>query len=219
MTAMQPMEGPVKVAVVEGWHPFDVPKWINLWNSLEGIDAYPQVIENWAVDVGACRKDYDVVVFYNMNLQLDGMAFREHVETAINALGETRQGIVMLHHALFAFPDVAAWSDLCGMKIRNLGYHLGQHYTIRVADAEHPITQGTTAWDIHDETYTTEEPVNGHALLTTDHGTSMKVVAWTHVYRNSRVFCFQPGHDRTTWDDPRFRDYLRRGILWSAGRL
>lgn len=221
MTDLGGHRSSAKVAVVEGWHPFDAPKWIKLWNSLEGIEAYPQVIENWAVDVGACRKDYDAVVFYNMNMQMEGMAFREHVEKAIEELGETEQGIVMLHHAILAFPEEKVWSDICGMQQRSFGYHPDQRYTIQVANRDHPITRGTDDWHLHDETYTMgqPEPPENDILLTTEYDTSMKVVGWTRTHKSSRVFCFQPGHDNTTWDDPRFREHLRRGILWSARRL
>jgi type 1 glutamine amidotransferase len=33
------------------------------------------------------------------------------------------------------------------------------------------------------------------------------------------VFCYQAGHDNVTWQDPNFREVLRRGLLWSARRL
>ena len=56
-------------------------------------------------------------------------------------------------------------------------------------------------------------------LLTYDHPRSMRTIAWTREFRQSRVFCYQAGHDNATWPDPSFREVLRRGIRWSAGHL
>jgi type 1 glutamine amidotransferase len=213
--------GKISAAVIEGWHPFEVPKWIELWRSFEDIDPYPQVIDNWAVDVGQCRTDYDVLVFYNMNQTIDESPFSEQLQGALDALGDAPQGIVMLHHAILAYPQYEKWSDIVGVGKRDFGFHPDQDYVVNVANPDHPITQGMGAWSIHDETYTMPSPAPGDAdiLMTTEYEQSMDVLAWTRTYKNSRVFCFQPGHDHATWDDPTFREYLRRGMLWSAGQL
>jgi type 1 glutamine amidotransferase len=51
-----------------------------------------------------------------------------------------------------------------------------------------------------------------------DHPKSMKHLAWTRTYQRSRVFCCQSGHGPAAWEDVNFREVLRRGIFWSAGR-
>lgn len=55
-------------------------------------------------------------------------------------------------------------------------------------------------------------------LLSTDHPKSMKTLAWARQYKKARVFCLESGHDNQAWANPHFREILRRGILWCAGR-
>ena len=56
-------------------------------------------------------------------------------------------------------------------------------------------------------------------LLSVENDKSMKHIAWTRQHEKSRVFCFQSGHDNDTWANPNFREVLRRGIQWCAGRI
>jgi type 1 glutamine amidotransferase len=70
-----------------------------------------------------------------------------------------------------------------------------------------------------DETYDMPEAGEGcEVLLTTAHPKSVRTLAWTRQYGNSKVFCYQSGHDNAAWSDESFRQVLSRGILWTAGR-
>lgn len=220
MSALAKPNGNLQVAVIEGFHPFEVPQWHGLFRALEGIDYYPQHIENWAVDCAGCRGDYDVLLFYNMNMSLDGCPFAEAVEAAIKELGTRPQGLVFLHHALLAYPDMETWSQLVGIADRRFEYYPDQEYQVQVAATDHPITRGQEAWTIQDETYTMATPgSDSTVLLTTNHEKSMDVLAWTRTCGQSRVFCLQLGHDHLAWDHPRFREVLRQGIRWAARRI
>ena len=42
---------------------------------------------------------------------------------------------------------------------------------------------------------------------------------WARRYRNARVFCLQSGHDSRAYENPNFREVVRRGIVWLSGRL
>jgi len=206
----------VKLAVVTGSHPYDVPNFHKLFRSLAGVDAYIQHMEDFATSDEATRDGYDAVLFYHMLMATpsDGVA------AALEHLGETDQGIVVLHHAILAFPQWDAWTDLTGLADRSFGFHPEQQLHIQVTGADHPITAGLADWDMGDETYTMAEPVgHNHVLLTADHEKSMKSIAWTRQHKASRVFCYQSGHDNVTWADPNFQEVLRRGVLWVAGRL
>jgi type 1 glutamine amidotransferase len=71
-----------------------------------------------------------------------------------------------------------------------------------------------------DETYTMSDPgPDSEILLSVHHPKSMKHLAWTRQFRNSRVFNLQSGHDNLTWVDPNFRQVLERGLAWCAGRI
>ena len=92
--------------------------------------------------------------------------------------------------------------------------------TVAIADPRHPITQGLAPWTMVDEVYKMQEPGPGsHVLLTTDHPDSLHALAWTRTVGQARVFVLASGHGAETYANPSFREVLRRGILWAAGRL
>lgn len=209
-------EPPIKLAVVTGGHPFDVPSFHSLFRGMGGIDAYPQDFDNWVHDWGEVRRSYDVTLFYNMHMDMPEGPFRE----AIEDLRRRPQGVLVLHHALLAWPLLDAWTDIVGMPDRSFGYHMGQTVTLDVAATDHPIVRGLGSWTMPDETYTMADV--GHdstVLLTIEHPLSMKTAAWTRRSGQAPVFCLQSGHDRLAWEHPSFREVVSRGIRWCAGRL
>lgn len=216
---------PAMTAVVTGGHGFDVPAFHRLFRGLDGIDAYVQGLDDFCA-AGKTRADYDVVVFYNMHKadpDDDGPWYVGKQKTVLAALGDTPQGIVLLHHAILAFPDWPTWGQLTGLDFKTFQtYDHDVALRIRVADENHPITAGLADWDMIDETYTMAGPDlddASHILLTTDHPKSMPALAWTRQHHQARVFCLQSGHDAQTYANANFRTVLRRGILWVAGRI
>lgn len=215
---------PATVAVVTGGHSYDVPNLHRLFRSLEGIDAYIQHLDDFASSPKEVRESYDAVVFYIMMTEGptdEGQPwYAGQPLTALSELGETEQGIVVLHHALLAYREWPVWEEIVGIHDRSFGYFFGETVDTQIIDAGHPITSGLQPWTMTDETYTMNSAgEDSHILLTYDHPRSMKTIAWTRTYRAGRVFCYEAGHDNQTWPDTSFREVLRRGILWSAGRL
>lgn len=214
-----------KIAVVTGRHPFDVQAFHRLFRSLPGIDAYIQHMEDWSACPKIAREEYDAVVFYNMHSELPnpkGPWYESGTKAALEELGETKQGIVMLHHGILAFPDWPPWREIVGTwrRTENYSYHFGERIRLDIADPDHPITAGLNSWEMVDETYVTDDAAPGSdILITTEHPNSMRTIAWTRRYKRSRVFCFQSGHDAAAYSNSSFRTVLRRGIIWSAGML
>jgi type 1 glutamine amidotransferase len=197
-------------------HTFDVPGLYTAFRSMPDADFYPQSLEDFVADIGGVRHEYDVVVFFNMHTQTPDA----RTASALESLGETRQGIVVLHHAILAFPEWQFWSEVCGMEDRDFGVHANQDIRVHVEDPSHAITASLADWEIVDETYNMSDPGSGsHILLTTDNSNSMRTLAWSHQHRNARVFCYQSGHDNNVYADRNFRTVLHRGIRWVAGVL
>ncbi len=215
----------LRVAVVTGHHPFDVVGFHQALRALPETDCYAQDLTDFASAPPEVRRGYDAVVFYNMHTALPGEDpswFEAGIGPVIDQLGESDQGIIILHHALLAFPESAVWSGLVGIGQRTLSsYHPDQTLRIDVADRAHPITVGLDSWTIVDETYAMAEPdeEGNRVLLTTKHSPSMRAIAWTRRFRNARVLCYQSGHDNRVYADPGFRTVLGRGIRWCAGAL
>ena len=220
MTDLRTSSDSLAVAVVTGGHSFEVPAYARLWRDLDGIDAYVQSLEDWSDDVAGVRDEYDAVVFYNMHTFTptgDEPWPMTKAKAALEALGETRQGIVIWHHALVAFPDWPYWRELTAIDKVVIDVSFNETMPIAVVDPGHPITSGVRAFDIVDETYAMADPSGDiHALLTAEHPKSMNVVGWTSKHRNARVFCLQLGHDGKAWAQPELQTLLRNGIMWTA---
>ncbi len=213
----------VKIALVTGRHPYEVPGLHDCFGALPEIVCYPQDMEDFAANAGGYRERYDAIVFYNMHQETPGEGpewWGQAAREALEALGEAEQGIVVLHHAILAYPQWPLWSEIVGIEDRSFGYHIGETVRTEIASPDHPITRGLAAWEMIDETYTMNDAGAGsEILLTTDHPKSMSTLAWTREYRRARVFCYEGGHDTRTFADPNFRTVLARGIQWVARRL
>jgi len=213
-----------RLAVVTGGHPYDVVNFHGLFGSMaKSFEILIQHMDDFASSPKEVRQGYDVVLFYIMLMETpatEGLPwYSGQPKTALEELGETAQGIVVLHHAILAYPKWPVWNNIVGIQNRQFGYHVGQNIHVEIADATHPITRGMKAWDMTDETYTMDDAgADSRILLTVQHPKSMKAVAWTRSYRQARVFCFQSGHDNATWPNASFRKVLKRGILWASGR-
>ncbi len=218
------MSAPVKTAVVTGGHGFDFVKFHNLFHGLDGVEPYVQHMDDFASAKEDVRASYDTVVFYAMFKEGPNDAgqpwYAGRPGAVLERLGETQQGILILHHAILAYPEWPLWGELIGMRDRSFDYYVDQSLHIEITNAHHPITSGMSAWDMTDETYAMADPVDvDDVLLSVDHPQSMRTIAWTRQHRESRVFCFQSGHDNQTWENPAFQKILRRGIHWTAGRI
>jgi hypothetical protein len=208
-------------AVITGHHSFDVPGFHNLFRSLPGVDAYIQTLGDFCADAGRVRDQYRVLVFYNFHHQTPGDPgewWEGDHKGVLEQLGKTGQGILVMHHALLAFPEWPTWSNLCALSDRSFDYHPDQTVDVHVAAPEHPITRGLPDWQMVDETYEMADADPGSdVLLTTDHPKSMRTLAWTHSFGAARVFCLALGHDAQAYGNPHFRAVVGQAIAWLAG--
>lgn len=226
----------IHVAVVTGGHPYNVPALRCMFASMPGIDAYEQDLDQFISDWWHVRKLYDVVLFFNWQLgtpmEKERLWLQKGMTQALEELGQTEQGIVILHHAVGAFERWPFWSEMVGIPHAESIYdpysipsQISFKETIHIAvtDPEHPITRGLQAWDVVGETWDfsgTRPATDCRVLMTTDHPKMRrKAVCWVHQFRNARVFFLQPGHDEDSYTNPVFCTVLLRGIQWAAGRL
>jgi hypothetical protein len=228
--------GQITTAVITGEHPYDVPAFHRLFRSLPQIDYYSQHMDQFLADWGNVRTRYDVVLFFNWHLDTppenERGWWQQGRTRLLEELGQTEQGIVVLHHAEGAFPDWPFWSEMVGIPHEDRGYtldevrrglSLGENMHLEIVDPEHPITRGLSSWDVLGETWDfgpSAPNADCHVLMTTDHPkVRMKAMAWTHQFRKARVFYLQPGHNNGAWAHETFRTLLSRGIQWAARRL
>jgi len=218
-------KGKIRVLLTYGGHDFDEKSFFAMF------DAWPDVVYTKAKMPQAAdllnpslKKDYDVVVMYDMVPSLT-----PEQQTAFVELLNSGIGLVSLHHNIGANQDWDEFRKIIG------GIHIPREFvvdgktygpsgatddqTIRVtvADTQHPITRGIHDFTIHDETYHkyyTSPDVR--VLLTTDHPKNEPPLAWVHSYGKSRVFYFMLGHDASAWQNPNYLKILINGIRWVA---
>ncbi|MHB1356477.1 MAG: ThuA domain-containing protein [Anaerolineae bacterium] len=212
----------VKVAVITGGHAYDVPTFQQFLHSLAHIEFYVQNLEDY-VNATDRWGWYDALVFYNFHQATPAgqeKGWERGIKDSLERIGKSNQGIVVLHHALLAFPNWPFWSEVVGIANRSFDYYHGQQVLTQIANNDHPITQGLQDWEMTDETYRMDSAgSDSHILLTTQHPKSMRTLAWTRQFGQSRVFCYEGGHDKLTFDNATYQTVVERGILWSAGRL
>lgn len=212
---------PIKIAVVTGQHPFDVPAFHAVLKSMPDVDFYPQHLEDFVSDAGNTRDFYDVIVFYNHHQQTPGHEnnwWDNKTRESLMKIGQTSQGILLLHHAIVAYKDWNFWSKLVGIEKRQMEYSHGETLHVKIEKA-HPTTQGLNDFEMIDETYSLpNERPNSEILLTTDHPKSTRALAWTHKFGQAQVLCFQSGHDSETFENPNFRQFLHNSIRWLASQ-
>ena len=218
------MTCPIEIAVVTGGHPYEVQAFDAFWKAMPGINAVIQNIDDFTAASDEVRDSYAAVVFFFMPAgepeEDDAPWFAGHPKAALEHLGSTKQGIVVLHHGILAYRGWQGWPDLCALPDRGgFGFAPNEEVSVQVVNKHHPITEGLDDWELTDEVYMINSSLPAgecDVLMTTDHPKSMEALAWTRMHGQSRVFCFQPGHDNTAWSNPVFAEVLRRGIHWTA---
>ncbi|MCX7818827.1 MAG: ThuA domain-containing protein [Kiritimatiellae bacterium] len=221
-----PAEEPVRALLLYGGHGFPTNAFFETMRSLPGvrieIDRLPDALQRLKAGL---EREFDVIVRYDM---FRGTA--EHAR-AVRDLVAGGMGLVALHHAIGAHPDSMDHARLIGGKFllkaetidgRQLPkstYSHGEEVHVRIADRDHPITQGLDDFVIRDETYGgLWIAPDVHVLLTTTHPKASPAIAWVREEGRGRVVYVQLGHDEKAYDHPSFRTLVGRAILWAARR-
>lgn len=227
--AAEPVKAPgkIRVLVITGGHEFERAPFFKLFQDNPEIEyravEHP---EAYALFKASAAAQYDVIVTYDFNQQIPEEAKADFV-----ARLKEGKGLVVLHHAIAAYPS---WPEYCniigahyylekttvnGVEKARSAYKHGVHFRIHIADPNHPVTRGVSDYDTVDETYKWFDVAKEcHPLLTTDEPESNPVLAWAKTYEKARVVYMQSGHDHTAYENPGFQAVLRQAIRWTAGR-
>jgi type 1 glutamine amidotransferase len=225
--AIKPLD-PIKTVVVTGGHDFEHDPFFKLFQGYSDI----QYVEAAQKDHSELFEDisnwnYDVIVLYNMSQNISPKR-----QNNFKTLLQQGVGLVALHHAEGAFNT---WEDyrqiigaryplkpqqIDGKQFATGTYDHDMDMNVKIADREHPITRGLSAFTIHDETYKGNWfAADNHVLLTTDHAKSDTTICWTRPSGDNRVVYLQLGHDSKAYVSPNYRELVVRSIRWAAGDL
>lgn len=139
------------------------------------------------------------------------------------------KGLVVYHFASSAFPDWQEYEIATAGGWRKQGFHGPKHeFTVKTTDAKHPISEGLPKEFKHtiDELYSNSLITPGSTILATAYcdpakprGTGKdEPVIWVNSYGKGRVYNNALGHDVEAVSDPKYQEWLRRGVIWAAGK-
>ena len=217
------MSNTLEVAVLVENHPYDVIGFQKMLDSFTDCKCYVQPVDLFVQDDDN-RNKYNTVLWYNINWDTpkEDAVLRKYLE---NEIGNSDQGIVLIHHALLNFQNWDVYTNICGLRERGagIGFKYFPNETVKgyIVDSKPPITMGISNFSLIDETYNIGEPEEpgNHILISTDNKTSMKNLAWTRKYKNSRVFAYASGHDNKVYADANYRKIVHRALCWTANRI
>lgn len=206
-----------RLLVVTGGHTYDT-SFYSLFDDFDWTHAVT-LDQAFRKDVS---QDFDAVLLYNLENKLS-----EGARQNLKAYLEGGKGLVVLHHAIANLNDEEWWyRDVVGGKYRlkpegGAPASTYEHDIKLVVKpiAKHPILAGVGEFYIQDEGYkhmwiSPEVKV----LLTTDHKSADRPVAWISPYPKSRVATVLLGHDRYAHQHPAFRQLVKNAVQWTAGK-
>jgi hypothetical protein len=132
--------------------------------------------------------------------------------------------------------EASMWFDYLGLQ--SSGHGPQEPITLNIVNTDHPSTRGLTNWTtIREELYNNiqvfpsavplmkgkqivkrkSKDKDGNEKITEE--TVETVVTWANQYGATRVWSTTVGHNSATVEDPRYLEYVTRGVLWACGKL
>jgi type 1 glutamine amidotransferase len=229
-------DGKIRAVVITGGHAFETAEFRELFDPADAVSCDLRIPANLKTpapeeqpsrifdDIGTWP--YNVIVLYNFRNELN-----ETQRGNFLKLLDRGVGLVVLHHAIAAYPDWPEFDHIIGARyylqpetINGVEYARctwkhGQDLKVHVEDNRHPISAGLQDFSIHDEAYKGWSYFEGnHLLLSTDHPLNNSQLAWTRTYGKTRVACIQLGHGPEAYADKNFRRLVSRAMQWVAGK-
>ena len=215
----------IQLLLTIGGHDFQEEHFFEMFDKLPGVNYHCiQLPDSANLLRPGLEKQYDVIVMYDMVTEIS----QEHQQSFIELL-KTGIGVVSLHHNLGAHRNWHEYVHIIGGKYvfetdtlddtkhDKSDYAHDQDFLVQVADNNHPITQGISNFQIHDETYINYyTSPKAHVILKTDFPNSDPEIAWVKQYEKSPVFYLLLGHDSKAWENPNYPKLLLNAIGWAA---
>ncbi len=215
----------IQVLMVTGGHDFDREAFAELFDSMEQIawEELAQPKANQVMLENGLEK-YDVLVFYDMFQEIS-----KNEQIAFLQLLEKGKPMLFLHHALVSYQAWDEFQNILGgryydskryTKTPANGFSTYLHDTdisVQLLASAHPITAGLTDFSLFDEVYgNTWVSSEVTPLLGTNHPESAQIIGWEHTYRSSRIIYIQPGHGKSSYENPNYRKLLLNALLYLA---
>ena len=215
---------PVRLLVVTGGHEFDASFW-GIFKNRPDWTMEPRAHEpgdTCTVYDRPIALDFDAVLLYDMPRNITDVQQQHFL-----ALFARGVGVVILHHALAALQQWSTFEEITGLRMREKGegglppytYQHDVNFDLQRVEVKHPVLEGVPSISVLDETYgRMYYHPDIQPLMVTNHPTSIPVVVWSRMYRDSRLVMIQPGHGPQIFGIPHFRRLIANSIGWVSRR-
>jgi len=131
------------------------------------------------------------------------------------------KGLVISHLSSASFKEWEEFHKLCGRYwvMGKSGHGPRAPFKARIANKDHPITQGLGDFEADDELYAKllgDAPVTVLVEADSDWSKKTEPLAFTIEYGKGRVFHETFGHDAKALQNPAVRTLVQRGSEWAA---
>lgn len=162
---------------------------------------------------------YDVIFLhlYNAKTPTLSAAARQNLLDFVSG----GKGLVVSHLSSASFKDWPEFQKLCGRYwvMGTSGHGPRSTFKVRIANKEHPITQGAADFEADDELYAKlqgDAQISVLAEADSDWSNRTEPLAFTLPYGNGRVFHEAFGHDGKAIRNPAVQRLILRGTEWAA---
>jgi type 1 glutamine amidotransferase len=213
----------LRVLLVTGGQGYDKAAFRAMWQSISALTIYEQHYPEAEQEYQPEHiQHYDALVFFDFKQTMSAAA-QKNLQAAIAG----GKGALFLHHAFHNYEDWPEYANIVGgayiqeptqIDGKSYGpfiYGHDKQIPVHIADPNHPITQGMSDFTLIDEFYgNTYISPTVTPLLTTTYPESMPIIGWAHSYGQGRVVYLQPGDTPSTYENPHYRQLIRRTLRW-----
>jgi type 1 glutamine amidotransferase len=174
----------------------------------------PGVLES-----AASLKRYDVVYLAMYNAKLPTLT--DPAKQNLLDFVKGGKGFVVSHLSSASFKEWDEFKKLCGRNwvMGKSGHGDRSVFKAKIANKNHPITQGLEDFETDDELYAKmqgDAPINTLVTADSDWSKQTEPLVFTLDYGQGRVFHHTFGHDGKAINTPGVQKLIQRGTQWAA---
>ena len=171
------------------------------------------------LDSAARLGRYDLVFLHLYNAKTPTLS--DGAKENLLSFVKDGKGLVVSHLSSAAFKEWEEFHKLCGRYwvMGKSGHGPRSVFKVRIANKEHPITQGLADFEADDELYAKllgDAPINTLVEADSDWSKKTEALAFTVEYGKGRMFQETFGHDAKALENPTVQKLIVRGCEWAA---
>jgi type 1 glutamine amidotransferase len=171
------------------------------------------------LDSAATLNRYDLVFLQYYNAKTPALS--EGAKENLARFVKEGKGLALSHLSSASFKEWDEFHKLCGRYwvMGKSGHGPRGVFKARIANKDHPITQGLADFEADDELYAKlqgDAPITVLVEADSDWSKKTEPLAFTVEYGKGRVFQETFGHDEKALRNPVVQKLIQRGCEWAA---